>query len=398
MKKLKNIYHYFLAWLSSVLYGNPSKKLTVIGVTGTKGKTSTVELIAAALGSCGRKTAAISSARVMVAGEEETNQGNTMPGRGKIQKTLRRAVKAGCSFAVVEVSSQGVVQHRHEFIDWDAAVFMNLHPEHIEDHGGFENYREAKLKFFRYVADKSPKTGKAFFINKEDENAEFFIKAAGDNKKVFFGGTFLKSNYEAALAVSDHFGCGREGAEKALDDFRGVPGRMEVAVKEPFKVIVDYAHTPDSLEQAYKWAALPSKINHGEGKLICVLGSAGKGKAKLIGSTGAGRDKWKRPKMGEVAAKYCDKIIISNEDPYDEDPMEIMKSVEDGVKTMGKEAMLIIDRQEAIDKAVALAEAGDTVILTGKGSEEFIHLANGKKISWSEKEAVKRAMEDREKI
>jgi len=279
-----------------------------------------------------------------------------------------------------------VVQHRHEFIEWDAAVITNLHPEHIESHGGFDNYREAKLRFFRYVA-LSPKSGKAFFINKEDENAEYFAEAAGENKKVFYSGTFIKANYAAAMAVADHFGCDLKLAEKALDDFDGIPGRMETAVKEPFKVIIDYAHTPDSLEQAYKWAILPSKVGHGDGKLICVLGSAG-----------GGRDKWKRPKMGEVAAKYCDEIIITNEDPYDEDPMEIMDSVAKGAEDAGRTVIKILDRQEAVDKAISLAEKGDTVILTGKGSERQIHLSKGKELTWSEKEAVRLAMEDRNKI
>jgi UDP-N-acetylmuramoyl-L-alanyl-D-glutamate--2,6-diaminopimelate ligase len=387
MKKIKNIYHYLLAWFGRVLYGNPSRGLTVIGVTGTKGKTSTVELIATALNACGKKTAIISSAHIVVGGKETPNSTkNTMIGRGRVQKVLADATKDGCECAVIEVSSQGVVQHRHEFIEWDAAVITNLHPEHIESHGGFDNYREAKLRFFRYVA-LSPKSGKAFFINKEDENAEYFAEAAGENKKVFYSGTFIKANYAAAMAVADHFGCDLKLAEKALDDFDGIPGRMETAVKEPFKVIIDYAHTPDSLEQAYKWAILPSKVGHGDGKLICVLGSAG-----------GGRDKWKRPKMGEVAAKYCDEIIITNEDPYDEDPMEIMDSVAKGAEDAGRTVIKILDRQEAVDKAISLAEKGDTVILTGKGSERQIHLSKGKELTWSEKEAVRLAMEDRNKI
>lgn len=387
LTKLKIIYHYLLALTGKVLYGNPSKDLTVIGVTGTKGKTSTVELIATALNACGHKTAIISSAHIVIGDKETPNSTrNTMIGRGRVQKVLADAVKSGCKFAVVEVSSQGVVQHRHKFIEWDAAVVTNLHPEHIESHGGFDNYREAKLKFFRYVA-ASPKPGKVFFINKEDENAERFAEAANGNKKVFYSGTFIKANYAAAVAVADHFGCELKLVEKALDDFDGIPGRMEIAVKEPFRVIIDYAHTPDSLEQAYKWAMLPSKVGHGDNRLICVLGSAG-----------GGRDKWKRPKMGEVAAKYCDEIIVTNEDPYDEDPMEIMDSVAKGAEEAGRNAIKIIDRQEAIDKAVSLAEKGDTVILTGKGSERQIHLTKGKELVWSEREAIRRAMEDRNKI
>ncbi|MFA4999273.1 MAG: Mur ligase family protein [Parcubacteria group bacterium] len=387
IKKLKNIYHFIFAWAGKVFCGNPSHKLVVIGVTGTKGKTLTVELIAEALRACGQKVAVISSAHIVVGNKEKPNSTeNTMLGRGRAQKVLAEAVRQGCRFVIVEVSSQGIIQHRHRFIEWDAAVLINLHPEHIESHGGFQKYREAKLDFFRYVAG-SPKLGKVFFINREDENAEYFIKAAGNNKKIFFNGTFLKANYAAAVEVADHFGCSREATERALKDFKGVPGRMEVVVHEPFRIIVDYAHTPESLEQVYKWGALPLRLGHDGCKLICVLGSAG-----------GGRDKWKRPKMGGIAAKYCDEIIVTNEDPYDENPMVILEEIAKGTEDGGKQAIKILDRQEAIDKAVSLASEGDTVIITGKGSERFIHLARGKKFLWSEKEAVARAMKDRNNI
>ncbi len=390
IKKLKRFYNYCLTYFNSVFYGNPSKNITVIGVTGTKGKTSTVELIAAALSSCGHKTAVISSAHIIIGDKKKPNiTGNTMIGRGQTQKILAEAVKEGCKFAVIEVSSEGVAQRRHQFIAWDAAVFMNLHPEHIDAHGSFENYREAKLDFFRYVANtfNSSKSSKVFFINKEDEHIDCFTSAAGNHKKIFFSGTFLKANYAAASAVAEYFGCDKQIVETALVSFSGVPGRVEVVIEEPCKVIVDYAHTPDSLEHIYKWITLPSKINHKNHKLICVLGSAG-----------GGRDKWKRPKMGEIAVKYCDEIIVTNEDPYDENPAEIINSVAEGAENAGGNVIKIFDRQEAIDKAVSLADAGDVVIITGKGSERFIHLAGGKKIAWSDREAVTRAMNDKDKM
>jgi len=387
IKKIKNFYHYILALLGKIIYGNPSRKLTVIGVTGTKGKTSTVALIATALSACGHKVAMISSVYIAIGDKKRLNTTeNTMLGRGRAQKVLAEAVRAGCKFMVMEVSSLGVVQHRHRFIEWDAGVFMNIHPEHIEAHGSFENYRRRKSDFFRYAA-KSPKKQKAFFINKEDENASYFAAAAHENKKVFFSGSFFKANYAAAAAVAEHFSCDRKTVEKALESFGGIPGRMEAVIKEPFKAVVDYAHTAESLEQAYKWVMLPSKISHGDHKLICVLGSAG-----------GGRDKWKRPKMGAVAAKYCDELIITNEDPYDEDPTEIMEQLAEGAKRAGKDAIMILDRQEAIDKAVSLARDGDTVIITGKGSERYIHFAKSKKLAWSDKEAVERAVKDKDKI
>ncbi|MCK9497225.1 MAG: Mur ligase family protein [Candidatus Colwellbacteria bacterium] len=388
IKRLKNIYHYLLAWLSNILCGNPSRKLYVIGVTGTKGKSMTAELIATALNACGKRTAIISSAHIVIGEKEDKNfSGNTMPGRGKIQRILKKAVKEGCRYAVIEATSEGVLQHRHKFIEWDAAVLTNLHPEHIEHHGSFENYREAKLGFFRYAAC-SPKQKKLFFINKEDENAEYFSEAAGDNQKIFFKGVFLKANYAAAIAVAESQGCNADMVGDALFKFKGLSGRVETITEKPFKVIVDYAHTPDSLEEVCKWAALPFKIEGASNKkMICVLGSAG-----------GGRDKWKRPKMGEIASRYCDEIIITNEDPYDEDPMEIINSVAEGAEKSSKKVFKIIDRQEAIDKAVTLANEGDVVILTGKGSEPYIHLAKGKKIEWSEKEAVMKAIKDRNSV
>lgn len=383
--KIKNICHFLIAYASGKFYGNPSKDLFVIGVTGTKGKSMTAELIACALKGTGEKAAVISSAHIVI-GEKETKNmtGNTMPGKGRIQKILRKAVREGCKYAIIEVTSQGVLQHRHRFIDWDAAVFTNLHPEHIEHHGSFEKYREAKKDFFRYVAG-SPKKNRMFFINEDDPNAGYFVEAAGNDKKVFFGGTFLKANYAAATAVAEALGRGAAEVEKALSDFKGLPGRMETVFEKPFRAIVDYAHTPDSLAEVYKWAALPIKSGtKKEGRLICVLGSAG-----------GGRDKWKRPKMGEAAAKYCDEIIVTNEDPYDENPMDIINEVSKGAEEAGKNPIKILDRQEAIDKAISSAGDGDVVIMTGKGSEPYIHLAGGKKMAWSEKDAVLEAIKDR---
>lgn len=387
MKSLKDLYHRFVAWWGDLRYGHPSRKLFVIGVTGTKGKSLTIELINAVLQEAGEKTAVLSSVKERIAGEERQNKsGNTMPGRGYVQKFLAAAVQAGVKYALVEVTSQGVVQHRHEHIEWDAALCINLHPEHIESHGSFDNYREAKLDFFRYIAN-SPKARKVFFINKEDEHADYFVKAAGDNERHFFSGTFIKANYAAAEAVGRAFGIKEETIQKALEEFKGLPGRMEAIQDKPFKVIIDYAHTPDSLEEVYKTLGIQLKINKSAGRLICVLGSAG-----------GGRDKWKRPKMGEAAGRNCDFIIVTNEDPWDEDPMEIIEAVAEAAEKSGKPTARIVDRQEAIDKAIAEAREGDIVVITGKGSETAIRMAGGKELPWSEREAVMKALADRNEL
>ncbi len=439
---LKDIYHYLLAWAGNIIYGFPSKKLFVIGVTGTKGKTTTVELINAVLEAAGKKTAIISSLRFKVGKENWKNTTSmTMPGRFFIQRLLKKAVKAGCGYAIVEVTSQGILQHRHRFIDWDAAMILNLHPEHIEAHGSFENYRDAKLKFFNDIIRCSKKPRKTFFINEEDRYKNYFINAINNSGEIrYFSrdsfiknqlnngrvsiGDWLASNFNlenaaAASAFTESQGIGWSVIKKAFQNFKGVPGRMEiisVSVKtsadakaladrsagnqEKFRLVIDYAHTPDSLEKVYQ-AVGNSKISpYGgspEGKqnpksksrLICVLGAAG-----------GGRDKWKRAVMGKIAAENCDVVILTNEDPYDEDPLRILNDIERGfahalnskLKMAGH--FKVLDRREAIKKSIEMAKKGDTVVITGKGSESWLHIERGKKIAWDERKIVEELLND----
>ncbi len=390
MSKLLNIYHWLSAYASSLINLNPSRKLFVIGVTGTKGKSTTLELINAGLEAAGRKTALISSVRIKVGDSSEVNKtGNTMPGRGLIQKIMNRAVKEGCGYALVEVTSQGVVQHRHEFIDFDEAVFLNLQPEHLESHGGFENYKQAKLSFFRYVGNQKNGKSKTFFVNKDDKYAVDFAKAAGRNKIVEFeksaiktslAGDFNKINAGAAEAVLRNIGVEEKVIKNALRNFGGLSGRMEFVSREPFVAVVDYAHTPDSLKAVYE--TVSGMIKKG-GRLICVLGSAG-----------GGRDKWKRPEMGKIAAEHCGYVILTDEDPYDEDPLKILNEIEGGLKSRGITGQYekILDRAQAIKKAISLAKPGDGVVVTGKGSEPFLHKAKGINIPWSDKKIAEEAI------
>ena len=183
-------------------------------------------------------------------------------------------------------------------------------------------------------------------------------------------GVFNVYNALCAIAIGFSQNVSLSICKRALEKIEGVPGRMEMVIKEPFKVIVDYAHTPDSLKEVYE------TLRNQNSKLICVLGSCG-----------GGRDKWKRPKMGEIAAKYCDEIIITNEDPYDEDPLQIMKQVSSGIKS--KKHYLILDRREAINKALSLANTNDVVVITGKGCEPWMCVANGKKIPWDDREIAR---------
>ena len=418
-KRLRPIYHFLWAWAGARLHKKPSQKIFVIGVTGTKGKTTTLELLNAILEAAHKKTALSSSLRTKIGDESRKNPtGNSMPGHGRLQRFLKQAVRARCSYALIEVTSEGVAQHRHRFIDWNVGAITNLSPEHIESHGSFENYRAAKLEFLKYVIKKGGKV----FINRADENAPFFIEELGAMRgKTLRGGRtftfaredealskyfpsmnplraasdsatapkfllseFNEENIAAAVAIAKELGVSDTAIGDALENFSGVPGRMEFVTKGPYTAIVDYAHTPVSLEAAYKAARPDPTHEYPDPHLICVLGAAG-----------GGRDKWKRPEMGRIAAEYCDEIILTNEDPFDEDPAAIIKEVRAGI--LGGDPELanvheILDRRQAIRKAVELAAPGDVIVSTGKGSEDWIRGARGKKVPWNERKVFEEVL------
>jgi UDP-N-acetylmuramoyl-L-alanyl-D-glutamate--2,6-diaminopimelate ligase len=382
---LLSFYHFILAFLGALIYGFPSKKLVLIGVTGTNGKTTTSEMIASIFEKAGKKVALSNSIRFKIGEKEEINKLRmTMPGRFFIQRFLKKAVKGNCQYAIVEVTSEGIKQYRHKFLDFKVAVFTNLTPEHIEAHGSFEKYREAKGKLFQA-------TKEIHIINTEDKNSDYFLKFPAKIKityglkngeinlkntkvKLKIPGEFNLYNALAAISVAISQGIDKDVAIKALEEFNGVPGRMEEVISKPFKVIVDYAFTPNALEKVYQ-TLKNFKLQISNTRLICVLGSAG-----------GGRDKWKRPVLGELAAKYCDEVIVTNEDPYNENPWKIIEQVAAGTK--GK-ARKILDRREAIKEALKLAKEGDIVVITGKGCEPSICVAGGKKIPWDDRKVVR---------
>lgn len=416
---LVKTYHFILAVLGACVYGFPSRKIYMIGVTGTKGKTTTLELLNSILESAGEKTAMISSVRIKIGSESKTNDTeNTMPGRFFIQRFLRRAVGARCTVALIEVTSQGVALSHHRYMEWDIGVITNIAPEHTEAHGSFEEYRNAKLKFLSYVLKKQG----TVFINESDANSRFFIDALKDRKIVvlysrdnahmqsllarpsimrkstefppeFILNDFNKDNIAAAEAVARYAGISENVIEGGVRNFRGVPGRMEFLRKGDKTVVIDYAHTPESLEAVYvtlKELLTNDKKLGNSGRqssvrsheLVCVLGSAG-----------GGRDSWKRPMLGKIASRYCDTIILTNEDPYDEDPAQIISEIKAGIDLDKQGAAVeILDRGEAIERAISSANRGDIVVITGKGSEEWIHSPNGTKIPWSDKKAVEDAL------
>lgn len=392
-KFLLKAYHYALALFGAIVFSFPGKdkNLKIIGVTGTSGKSTTTDFITRILEEAGKKVASVSSIRFKVGEKEWENKYKmTMPGRFVIQKFLSQAKKAGCEFVVLEVTSEGIRQFRHKFINFDAAVFTNLTPEHIESHGGFENYRKEKLKLFKA-------TKNIHVINIDDENSKYFIdipagknigfslknvknintknglifEVAGQKFILSLFGEFNIYNALSAISVARAYGISLDICKKALEKAKGISGRMEVVSEGPVKIIVDYAHTPAQLEAVYK--------TFKEENMICVLGSCG-----------GGRDKWKRPVLGEIAKKYCKEIIITNEDPYDENPMDIINKV---AETAGSGAKKILDRKDAIDNAIKSAKQGDVVVITGKGSEPWMCLGNGKKIPWDDRQIARDALQ-----
>lgn len=407
--------------MANIIYGRPSEKMIIIGVTGTNGKSSTVSLIAKILEEAGYKVGAASTVLFKVADKEWLNDKKmTMLGRFQLQKLLKQMIDAGCDYAIVETSSQGIEQFRHLGIHYDVCVFTNLTPEHIEAHGGFDNYKKAKLKLFKHLEKLPHKTlagkkiNKAIVANGDDQYAKEFLDFDVD-EKISFGieqapdlraenidfhqagisfeinavkfdlklfGKFNVYNSLAAIAVAKTQGVSLDVCRHALSKVAGVPGRMEfVDAGQSFKVLVDYAPESEGMRQLFM-AIKDHSLVASDKKIIHVFGSCG-----------GGRDIARRPILGELSAQNAQIHVISNEDPYDDDPQQIIDQVAEGAIKAGKrenqEVFKILDRREAISKALEMAQDGDLVVLTGKGAEQAICVAGGKKEVWDEREVTK---------
>jgi UDP-N-acetylmuramoyl-L-alanyl-D-glutamate--2,6-diaminopimelate ligase len=346
----------------------------------------------------------------------------TMPGRFYLQKLLRQMADAGCRYAVVETSSQGLIQSRHIGINYDIAVWTNLTPEHIEAHGGFENYKAAKRRLFSHVASCAHKqidgkpVPKFAVVNADREHAEYYASTPGLMQVVWYGigegkgeratgvvleaehssftyagiacrvplpGEFNVENAMAALATCKALEVDVAGAAAKLARIVRVPGRFErVDLGQPWTVIVDYAVEPVAFRKLYETL---ERLPHQ--RLIHVYGSCG-----------GGRDVSRRPLIGKLGGEKADVVIVTNEDPYDDDPRQIIDQVAAGALEAGKvletNLFKIPDRRLAIQKAMELAKPGDMVVLTGKGHEPWICVEDGKKVPWDEvavsKDAISR--------
>lgn len=393
-------YHLALAITGTVIYRKPSRHIYVIGITGTKGKSSTTEFVNAALEGAGKKTAVLSTIRFKVGDTTRPNKFKmTMPGRFFTQKFLRDAVDAGCEYAIIEMTSEGARFYRHTGIEMDALIFTNLSPEHIESHGSFKKYKQAKLRLVNHLA-KSNKPVRLSIANTDNEHAHSFlispieknigyslkhvhilsetpnesvIEYAGEKITIPLPGKFNISNALAALALATELSIPVSESKKGIEALSLIRGRVEkINCGQNFTVIVDYAHTDDSLRKLYETFPSSRKI-------------------AVLGSTGGGRDGWKRPVLGKIADEYCQEIIITNEDPYDEDPEKIMNEVASGVTS--HTPLLIIDRREAITKAISMANEGDTVLITGKGTDPYIMGPHGTKEVWDDAQVVREELE-----
>lgn len=405
-------YHWLLAWFGALLYGFPSRKLLVIGVTGTTGKSTVVEMLAAIFMKAGEKVGSSSTIRFRIGNQIwMNNEKMTMLGRFGTQRLLRDMVREGCYVAIIETTSEGIAQSRHVGISYDAAVFTNLTPEHIESHGSFERYKASKEKLFSRLHRqyRKPAIPKIIVANDDDPHADDFLRFDSDAKirvsiknahahvdangsrftyadtafTLPLPGDHNVSNALLAIVTATAYGVSTADAAKALATFSNIPGRFErIEAGQPFTVIVDYAHEPVGLKAVYRTARSMKPR-----RMIAVLGAAG-----------GGRDKWKRSVLGKVAAKYATIVIITNEDPYDENPVSIMNDVAVGAREGGKKdgetLFLILDREGAIQKAIHMAKAGDIVMITGKGSEQSMVVRGRKKIPWSDAETVKKALVD----
>lgn len=395
--------------LVSARYGNPAKNLRVIAVTGTNGKTTTVNYINEILKEAGLKTAMFSTALIEVAGKRQINDLNMTVGTTqRMQEFFRDAKKAHVDYVVLEITSHALQQHKLATVPIEVAVMTNLTQDHLDYFKTMERYAGAKAKLF---------AGEPKFIvlNRDDEWFEYFDKFQAGAQKITYGehadaeakiehiklykkgseatvvidhqtklelatalpGKYNVSNMTAAAATAYLLGMKLRDIVEGVANLEGVPGRFERVVEgKGYDVIVDYAHTPDALEKLLEAAKSVTK-----NRVILVFGATGD------------RDKGKRPIMGEIAARLADRIILTDEECYNEDPQAIRDQVREGIeKAKGNAKMTEVpDRRKAIEKALSIATKDDTILITGMGHEQY-RIINGEKLPWNDGDVVRQIL------
>lgn len=404
---LRIYFHRLTGFLAAMVYGFPARSLKVIGITGTDGKTTTAMMTAHVL-SIKYKVGLASSVYFWIGDKKWKNKTHkTTLGRFGLQKLLKNMVKAGCEYAVLESSSIGLHQGRMAGIGFDVAVLTNLAGEHLSYHKTMERLARDKGRLFK----KLRKNGIAI-LNKDNEYYEFFAKypakqsfsyaleneadfRASELKEDLSGVSFLLNqtsvklqilgefnvyNALAAAAVARSVGLTSKETKTSLETFRGVPGRIErVNPGEDFAIFIDFALTPQAFKSLHRSL---KKLAHG--RLISIFGACG-----------GGRDTWRRRVIGKLAGEICDFTILTDDEPYDDDPVEIVEQLKEGLieagKKEGDDFVVIRDRKEAIEYAAEMAKAGDVITLTGLGDFES-RMMNEGEIEWSDREEVKRVL------
>ena len=403
-QRYKNIYHGVSAIFAAVYYGFPGKKLKVIGITGTDGKTTTTHLIHHILTSAHKKASMVSSVFAEIAGKQyDTGFHVTSPNEWQVQKFLQESFKAGEEYMVLEVTSHALDQHRVDGIDFEIGVLTNITHEHLDYHKTYENYVSTKVKLL--------KRARCAIVNRDDESFRY-IDVSKNQKTITYGiknksdvmpetftftsplpGEYNLYNCLAAIAACQQLGIKDAEIKKALKTFKGVKGRFEyLPTDNNFEVIIDFAHTPNGIEKV-----LSTVKPMVRGKLIHVFGSAGL------------RDRSKRPIMGEKSALFADVSVLTEEDYRTEHVDQIMDEIAQGCILQGARELTvgdfekalvsknkvffrINDRQTAIDFAIQkLARKNDVLIFTGKAHEKS--LCRGTvEYPWSEHEAIRKAL------
>ncbi len=394
----------------------PANRMRMVGVTGTNGKTTTTHMIRHILKAQGHKVGVIGTVHIMI-GDTSYPIHNTTPDVVDLQHILHQMVQENVEYCVMEVSSHALALGRVSGVEFDTAVFTNLTQDHLDFHKTFENYLAAKCKLFEQVsAPNQVKDNKGAVINIDDsyghrvmekttaptitystlgkgtlnasdvhmstKNSQYTVNYKGESYPVSMNTTGLFNVYNtlAAIGACLQEGISMEAIDTALKTFSSVPGRFELIEEgQDFAVVVDYAHTPDGLQNILETAKAIK-----ENRIIIVFGCGGD------------RDATKRPIMGRIAAVYGDKIYVTSDNPRTEDPVQIVKDVEVGVKEAlrdGTSYEVIVDRREAINHAIHDAKAGDIVIIAGKGHENYQILKN-ETIHFDDREEARKALKE----
>lgn len=409
---LRLLYHKLVAMAAAIRYGFPANKMLVIAITGTKGKTSTSNMVHKIFTEAGKKTGLLTTINFKIGDDEERNTTNhTTISPFQLQKKIREMANARCEVLVLEVTSHAIIQNRLWGINVDTALFTNLSQDHLDYHKTMEEYRNAKGLLFARLngSPRKPGISKISIVNQDDAEHEYFNRFPCDQLFEFgiLKGSYVARNLQpnsegtkfllripngeieinlkipgqmnvynalAAATVATAHKINLTTIKQALESMNPLPGRLEVIEEgQPFTVVVDFAHTEESLRQVLQMFRELTK-----GKLVIVFGATGE------------RDQGKRPKMGAVTHQYADEVILTNDDPYGEDPLKIAEMVREGIPRLeGQHFWQVLDRREAIRLGLSMAQTEkDTVIIAGKGAEAY-QLLGSQRIPHDDRQVVR---------